>query len=224
MPTLNEVEGLPATLDRVPFDELRRRGYDVAPVIVDGASTDGTVDVAQRRGVRVLTEPRKGYGRAYKTGLPQSDADIIVTADADDTYPLDALPDLLDRFVQAGLDFVTINRLAEMQRGSMRPLHRFGNFVLTMTARILYGVALRDSQSGMWLLTRRAVEALPLERMHDGMPFSQELKLRAFRHRGLRAAEWPGRYYVRVGEVKLASWRDGMRNLWGLLRHRFTRG
>jgi hypothetical protein len=75
----------------------------------------------------------------------------------------------------------------------------------------------------MWILSRRALERIPLDRLSDGMAFSQELKLTAYRHPELKAAELPGRYYARVGDAKLSRWRDGLGNLWRLLRLRFRR-
>jgi glycosyltransferase involved in cell wall biosynthesis len=223
LPTLNEAQGLPRTLARLPRERLRAQGHRLEVLIVDGASTDGTPDVAERLGARVIDEPRKGYGRAYKTGFAAAaDAHLVVTADADDTYPLDLLPDLLERFASGGYDFATIDRLASLERRAMGATNRFGNWVLTTTARLLYGVTLRDSQSGMWILSRRALERLPIEALSDGMAFSQQIKLHAMRDRELRSIELPGRYYVRIGEVKLARWRDGLRNLWQLVRGRFS--
>lgn len=222
LPTLNEAEGLPRTLARLPRERLRAMGHRLEVMIVDGSSTDGTPQVAQRLGVRVVDEPRRGYGRAYKTGLASAEGELVVTADADDTYPLDLLPDLLERFVAGGCDFATVNRLAALERRSMSATNRFGNWVLTTTARLLYGVTLRDSQSGMWILSTRALARLPIADLSDGMAFSQEIKLHAFRDPELRAVELPGRYYVRTGEVKLSRWQDGFGNLMRLVRGRLS--
>lgn len=222
LPTLNEVEGLPRTLARLPRADLERDGFLVDVVVVDGASTDGTPEKARGLGARVLNEPRRGYGRAYKTGLRDATGDIVVTADADDTYPLDQLPALLNEFRSRALDFATVNRYQGMERGSMSRTNRFGNWALTVVARLLYSITLRDSQSGMWILGPRALARLDLERFADGMAFSQQVKLHAFRDHALRCAELPGRYYVRAGEVKLSRWRDGLGNLWQLVRGRFS--
>lgn len=220
LPTLNEAEGIVSTLRRLPRDALQAAHFDVDVWIVDGASTDGTAERAQALGAHVIVEQRRGYGRAYKTALARVPGDVVVTADADDTYPLDQLPQLLSTFFERGLDFATINRFAKLESGSMSATNRFGNAVLSLAARMLFGVRLRDSQSGMWILNRRALERLPLESLSDGMPFSQDLKLAAFGHPHLRAAELPGRYRPRVGEAKLLRWSDGTRNLRGLLRRR----
>ena len=57
--------------------------------------SDRTVDVARERGARVGHEPRKGYGRAYKTGFAKARGEIIVTMDGDGTYPPDSIALLL---------------------------------------------------------------------------------------------------------------------------------
>lgn len=222
LPTLNEVEGVQRTIQRIPRGRLAEMGHTLNILLVDAASTDGTPQAAERLGARVLNEPRRGYGRAYKSGLAAAEGDVVIAADADDTYPLDLLPGLLERFLAGGYDFATVNRLAAIERHAMSKTNRLGNWVLTTTARLLYRVRLADSQSGMWFFSSRAIARLPIHLLSDGMAFSQEVKLHAFRDPGLRCIELPGRYYARVGEVKLLRWQDGLRNLWLLVRGRFA--
>lgn len=223
IPTLNEVEGIRATLGDVPQAELEAQGYQVAAYIVDGGSHDGTVETAESLGAHVVHEPRKGYGRAYKTGFTEVDADYIVTGDADATYPLERTPKFLETFRKRGLDFATFNRYSAMDKGAMSAKHKLGNWVLSQTLRTLFRVRIRDSQSGMWILTKQAVERLPLDRLSEGMAFSQEIKIEAFLSPNIAAAELPGAYRPRVGEAKLESWRDGMGNLRALRRHQSAR-
>jgi dolichol-phosphate hexosyltransferase len=219
IPALNEEDGIGAVLDEVPRDALAREGWDVEVLVVDGESVDRTREIAAAKGARVLVEPRRGYGRAYKTGFQHARGEVIATADADLTYPVADLPRFLRTLEAEGLDFITTDRFAELEQGAMRPKHKFGNWVLTTAARLLFWRNIRDSQSGMWVFRRRVLEELTLTA--DGMPFSEEIKVEAFRHPGLRCREVPIRYRVRVGEVKLNSWSDGLENLTFLLRKRF---
>ncbi len=223
IPTLNEVEGIRATLEDVPQAELETQGYDVAAYVVDGGSRDGTVETAESMGAHVIHEPSKGYGRAYKAGFAAVDADYIVTGDADATYPLEQTPKFLDTVRERGLDFATFNRYSEMEKGAMSSKHKLGNWVLSQTLRTLFRIKISDSQSGMWILTKQAVDRLPLDRLSDGMAFSQEIKIEAFLSPNIAAAELPGAYRPRVGEAKLESWRDGLGNLRALRRHRTRR-
>ncbi|MCK5063175.1 MAG: glycosyltransferase, partial [Candidatus Aenigmarchaeota archaeon] len=83
IPTKNEEEGIKHVLDKLkPF---------IKDIIVVDHSSDNTPVIAKEMGATVITEARKGYGRAYKTGFSSlpSDADVIVTLDADGTYPVD---------------------------------------------------------------------------------------------------------------------------------------
>lgn len=223
IPALNEREGIRVTMNKLPVDSLRRAGHEVEALVVDGASPDGTGEVAAGLGARVITERRLGYGRAYKTGFEEAAGDVLITGDADGSYPMEETVDYLRLLESGPYDFLTVNRFGHVARGAMGPKHRFGNWVLTTTMRLLFRVRLRDSQSGMWLLRRRVLEALPFRKFSDGMPFSEEMKVRAFRHPRLRCLEVPGRYMKRTGDPKLSSWRDGWRNLWHLFRLRLRR-
>jgi hypothetical protein len=86
---------------------------------------------------------------------------------------------------------------------------------------VLFQKNVRDSQSGMWIF-RSAIYA-DIAPLSDGMPFSEEIKIGAIRHPKIRFGEYHIRYRSRVGEVKLEKWRDGFRNLWFLVKFRFTR-
>lgn len=223
IPALNEEGGIGAVLDEVPRDELARMGWDVEVVVVDGESVDRTREIAGSKGARVAVEPRRGYGRAYKTGFRLAKGEVLATCDADLTYPVGDLARLLKLFEEQGLDFLTTDRFAGLEQGAMRAKHRLGNWMLSTAARLLFWRRIRDSQSGMWLVRRGALPKLALTA--DGMAFSEEVKIEAFRHPGLKCKEVPIRYRPRVGEVKLHAWRDGLGNLAFLLRKRlgFTR-
>lgn len=211
IPTLNEEEGIGPTLDGIPREAIAQAGYELEMLIVDGNSKDRTRDIAAAKGARVVVEPRKGYGRAYKTGFEQARGDIIVTADADTTYPVDHIPQLLELLEREKLDFITGNRFGKMLPGAMSAKHKFGNWVLSTTGRVLFFVDVRDSQSGMWVFRREVLGKVRLT--SDGMPLSEEIKIEAFRRKDLRCREVPIEYRPRVGEVKLASWKDGWRNI-----------
>lgn len=223
IPSLNEEEGIGAVLDEVPREALAKQGWDVEVIVVDGESKDRTRDIAKAKGARVIVEPRKGYGRAYKTGFRMARGEVIATADADLTYPVADLPRFLRLLDEEKLDFLTTDRFAELEPGAMRAKHKLGNWVLSTATRALFWRNIRDSQSGMWVFRRAALDKLTLT--SDGMAFSEEIKVEAFRAAGVRCREVPIRYRVRVGEVKLNSWRDGLQNLFFLVQKRlgFTR-
>jgi glycosyltransferase involved in cell wall biosynthesis len=207
IPALNEEAGIGAVLDQIPVKALNRAGYEVEKVVVDNASTDRTGEIARKHGAKVVYQPKRGYGNAYKAGFENASGDIIITGDADMTYPFDTVPAILDKMQQENLDFVTTNRLIAANKESLKGSHRFGNWLLSMVARVLYGWSFKDSQSGMWIFKREIWQQLDVR--HGGMPFSQEIKIEAFM-KGFRCAEAPIEYRKRVGEVKLSvhdAWR-----------------
>lgn len=223
IPTLNEERGIGPTLDAVDRKAFERRGWGLELLIIDGDSKDRTRAEAERRGARVVVEPRRGYGRAYKRGFAEATGDVLVTGDADGTYPLERAHEFVDLLLRDGLDFLTCDRYASLAKGAMSRKHRFGNFVLSSTARVLYGIRLRDSQSGMWVIRRTALPALHVESMAEGMAFSQEVKIEAIRRLGGGFREVPAGLRPRIGKPVLSSWRDGLGNLKALYTWRFKR-
>ena len=214
IPALNEEEGIGKTLDMINRDYFKKKGWDLEIIVVDGNSTDKTREVAKKKGAKVIIEPRKGYGRAYKTGLKEAEGEIIVTGDADATYPFDKIHEYIEYLLKNNLDFITANRFANLEKGAMSVKHRFGNLILSLTLCILFQIWLKDSQSGMWIFRKEALKKIqPLEKFNDGMPFSEEIKIEMFKAKDIKAEEIPSTLYVREGEAKLQSFRDGWKNL-----------
>ena len=190
-------------------------------IVVDGDSKDKTREIAENRGAKVIIEKRRGYGRAYKTGLPQANGDIIVTGDADATYPFDKVHEYIQLLIDENLDFITTDRFSHIKRGSMSIKHRFGNLVLATTLRLLYWVNIKDSQSGMWIFKKNALNKIqPIEDFNDGMAFSEEIKIEMFTNKQLKCREIPSTLYIREGKAKLESFSDGWKNLKYLFKKR----
>jgi dolichol-phosphate hexosyltransferase len=101
--------------------------------------------------------------------------------------------------------------------------HYFGNAVLAWTLRILFLINLRDSQSGMWIFKKEALERVqPLEEFNDGMAFSEEIKIEMFTNKKVRTKEIPSMLRARAGQVKIESFSDGIKNLKFLFKKRIT--
>ncbi len=212
---MNEEKSIGLVIDEVQKALVGRRPFEI--IVVDTNSRDRTRAIAAEKGAVVVDEPRRGYGRAYKTGFEKASGELIATLDADMTYPASDIPAIADKLEAEGLEFVTTNRFARMDKGAMSGKHRFGNWVLSATARLLFRVKLKDSQSGMWVFRKEILPRLVLE--SDGMSMSEELKVEAFRK--AKSAEVPISYRVRIGDVKLNSWKDGIGNLKYLFKKRF---
>jgi len=216
---MNEEKSIGSVLDEI-HATMRASGLDYEILVVDTDSKDRTREISRAKGAIVVEESRRGYGRAYKTGFERAGGDVIATLDADCTYPAEDIPRLCRMLFEGDLDFITTNSFGDMEEGAMSKKHRFGNWVLTTTTNVLFGVRLNDSQSGMWVFKKECLQKLNLS--DDGMPFSEEIKVEALRK--VRSKEVPIRFRQRVGEVKLSSWKDGRRNISFLLRKRFSIG
>jgi len=212
IPCYNEEEGVRATLVDMPdlVDEV---------VVVDNNCTDRTAEVAVALGAKVEVEQVPGYGAAHKAGLRAATGDLIVAMDGDATYPRNLLPALLDIMIDEELDFISCDRTGHKEEEANAFLRVFGNFVLNVAMWSLFFIWLKDSQSGMWILRRSILPKIKLT--SDGMAFSEEIKIEAFRHKEIKAVEVPIYYKARVGESKLNLWQDGLGNLVFLFRKRF---
>ena len=215
IPTLNEEESIGATIDEIPREFCEQ----LEIMIVDGRSTDKTVKIAKSKGARAVMEPRKGYGRAYKTGFKNAKGDIIATLDGDTTYPAKDIPKLVKMLNDKKLDFITCDRLSTLSGDAMGRKHRFGNWVLVKTMNILHGMHLKDSQSGMWVFRREILAKINVT--SNGMALSEEIKIECFKNQDIKALEVPIKYRPRVGDVKIETWGDGTANWKFLFAKRF---
>jgi len=214
LPTINEEEGIGRTIDSINNNYFKKKKWNLEIIVVDGDSKDKTQEIAKSKGAKVIIEKRKGYGRAYKTGMSRATGDIIVTGDADATYPFDKIHEYIQLLIDKDLDFITTNRFAKLKHGSMSVKHYFGNFILATTLKILFLNNIRDSQSGMWIFKKKNFKKVqPLEDFNDGMPFSEEIKIEMFSNKNIKCEEIPSSLSPRKGKVKLQSFSDGFKNL-----------
>lgn len=218
IPALNEEQAIGPVIKEIPVDELKKMGYEVEIMVIDNGSKDKTRYIANSHRAKVIVQPIKGYGNAYKAGFANATGDIIATGDADLTYPFGDLPKIIKKLEDENLDFITTDRLTNLQPGMMSRTHYFGNTLLQLIAKILFGLPCKDSQSGMWIFKKNIWPKLNVK--SSGMPFSQELKIEAYKN-GFKCAEVPIAYRARVGEVKLSTFKDGLGNMLHLIKKRF---
>lgn len=216
IPTLNEELGIKKTLTGIPKKELSDLGYDLEIIVIDGNSDDRTRYVAEELGAKVIIEKRRGYGRAYKTALQEAKGCIMVTLDADGTYPTDLIPTYVKDLKEKKLDFITVNRFSKMEDGAMGIFHRVGNKLLTFFMHLLYSIEVKDSQSGMWIMSKKFAGAINMQ--SEGFSFSEEIKIIAFKF--FKAQESEGTYSRRAGKVKLGTLKDGWSNLKFLFKYK----
>jgi glycosyltransferase involved in cell wall biosynthesis len=196
IPTRNEAAALPKVLSAI-LPQVAQ------VVVVDTASTDGTPAIAERMGARVVSEPRRGYGRACLAGIaalsPSVDTVLFMDADASDR-PED-LPRLLAPIIEDGADMVIGARRLDVEPGALTPQQRFGNALACRLIRLIWGIGYTDL--GPFRVIRR--DALDRLQMRDETwGWTVEMQVRAARL-GLRVREVPVGYRRRIGHSKISG-------------------
>jgi glycosyltransferase involved in cell wall biosynthesis len=215
IPCLNEAENIERCV-RSAREALAAIDGDSEVIVVDNASEDDSARLAERAGARVVSESRRGYGRAYLAGFAAARGRYIVMADADLTYDFGEIPHFVAE-LEAGAELVMGDRMDNIHPGAMPWLHRYiGNPILTGILNLFFRTGVNDAHCGMRALRR---DVLPrLELRTTGMEFASEMVIRASKE-NLRIAEFPIAYHPRGGQSKLSSFRDGWRHLRFLLVH-----
>ena len=211
LPCLNEESSVGLCV-REASDALAAADMVGEIIVVDNGSTDASKEIATAAGGRVVQEPRPGYGSALLTGFDASRGEVVVMADADFTYDLRRIPDLVAPIVEGRADLVLGSRLDSATRHTMPFLHRFiGTPLLTfLTARACGRRVVTDSQSGFRAFRRDSLEVMMLS--SPGMELASEMLINSARA-GLRIVEIQTGYRLRIGQSKLATWSDGWRHL-----------
>jgi glycosyltransferase involved in cell wall biosynthesis len=213
IPTKNEERNIGWVLERLPpqVDEV---------VIVDGHSTDRTLEVARivRPDVRVVQEPRRGKGAAVRAGIAAASGFVVAMLDADCSMDPQELPRFVEP-VAAGVDLVKGSRfLPGGGTSDMTRLRRLGNAGLVRLANQLYGTSFSELCYGYMAFRRDAVLALDLR--SDGFEIETEMVVRAVRA-GYLIQEVPSfEAERRYGVSNLNTFRDGSRVLRTMLGER----
>jgi glycosyltransferase involved in cell wall biosynthesis len=213
IPTLNEIEGM-----RVIMPRVKREWVDQI-LILDGGSTDGTVEWAEANGYEVHVQEKPGIRQAYMEALPRLRGEIIVTFSPDGNSIPELLPDLIAK-IREGYDMVIVSRYLDAARSEDDDwLTGFGNWLFTKTVNVLHRGRYTDAMVIYRAYRKEVIRELELdqdrwystpERLF-GCRISWEpmLSARAAR-RGLRVTEIPGDEPPRVGgERKLRVFRWG---------------
>lgn len=197
IPTHNEAEAIGRVLADVP------RSLVTEVIVVDSNSTDGTPDVAQKMGARVIAEPRRGYGRACLTGLANTqNPEVVVFLDGDYSDRPSELPVLLAPILEGRADITLGSRLGSKSNPGALLWHQaFGNRLSAGLIRLLYGVKISDL--GPFRAARAEVlRALGLEEETYGWAVEMILKGAIA---GYRIVEVPVSYFPRIGQSKISG-------------------
>jgi hypothetical protein len=212
IPCLNEAKSIGGCVDQAlaAFESIDLAGE---VVVADNGSRDGSVEIAQKHGARVVHVEVLGYGSALRKGIVEARGEFIVLGDADGSHDFAEIPRFIAKW-REGFNFVMGNRLAgEMKGRAMSWHHRYlGTPVLTGILNLFFGTRVGDINCGMRGIT--ADLARMLDFRTNGMEFASESLIKAARS-GARIAEvpitmWPDQ---RDRPPHLRTFRDGWRHL-----------
>ena len=216
IPTLNEAQNLPHVLARLP-----RHLHEV--IVVDGLSTDGTVDVARsmQPDAKIVLQRYGGKGEAMRCGFRAATGDVLVMLDADGSADPAEIPAFIDTLME-GADFAKGTRFrggggsADITR-----LRRMGNRVLSRVVNLLFRTSYSDLCYGYNAFWRHCLGAISID--CTGFEVETLINIRVARA-GFDVREVPSYESDRIhGESNLRTFRDGGRVLRTILRERCTR-
>lgn len=176
-----------------------RRVVPEAEILVVDSSRDRTAEIAAALGCRVLRQfPPQGYGPAMNRAVREASGEVVITLDCDDTYPVDAIPRLIE-MIEEGNDLVNTTRVRK--RPKAMPLGNFlANRAFAIVARVLHGLRTTDLHSGMRAYRKSMIDQVPWSEFGPALPV--DMLLIPYR-RGFRIAEIAIDYRERIGVTTL---------------------
>ena len=203
IPTLNEagnIRELLATIEK----EL---AYPKEIIVVDGNSTDGTLEIVKDSNCKLIIEPRRGYGVALRIGMKHAKGDVVIMVDGDGTYELRHVNRLLARMVETDAEMCLATRMYDPNK-AMGLMNFVGNKIITFCFNMLYKQNLSDTQSGFRAISHSAIEKMDFQ--ETDMAFATEMLIK-FAKKGFRMVEVPSVYKTRkYGKTKLKPFNAGI--------------
>lgn len=215
IPSKNEAGLIGEIVDAVrPYGEV---------LVVDGHSTDGTREIAQAHGARVVIDAGRGKGQAIRQALREATTEIVVFIDADGSHEPKDIPALVQPIAAGQADLV----IASRGKGGSDELHgTIGQFIRYVGSQLImlainyrWGVRLSDSQNGFRAIRRDVGLALNLQ--SNLTTIEQEMLMRALKL-GYRVTEVASHEYERRwGTSKVVVWKLWWAYLWSFWRNIF---
>lgn len=220
IPANNEEQSIGLVVADLPKDLVSE------VVVVNNASTDNTVSVAQQAGATVLDEPVPGYGRACLKGItylsaPERQPDILVFLDGDySDYPGE-LEQVVAPILNDGMDMVIGSRaLGQREGGSMTFPQIFGNWLATNLIHLFYRVRFTDLGPFRAIRFDKLLEINMVDKTYG---WTVEMQVKAARHK-LKTAEVPVNYKKRIGVSKVSgtikgTFMAGYKIIWTIFKY-----
>ena len=213
--TLNEIEGM-----RVIMPRIKTEWYDQL-IIVDGGSTDGTLEYAREHGYDIFVQSRRGPGAAFLEAMERATGDLVIVLSPDGNSIPEKIPELVKK-IQEGYDIVICSRYRD---GAVSQdddvVTAFGNWMFTRLLNLLFGLRITDCLVMYKAYRRTAIQ--PLRIRAEVVSWGTQILARAAR-RGLRIGEIPGDEPPRIGGVrKMHPLKNGISELSMILTEFFRK-
>jgi glycosyltransferase involved in cell wall biosynthesis len=218
MPCLNEAETLEICIKKA-MKSLKENNINGEVLIADNGSTDGSQEIAERNGARLINVPIKGYGSALIEGSKQAYGKYIIMGDADDSYDFSDIMPYIEK-LREGYELVMGNRFqGGIEKGAMPWSHKYiGTPVLSFIGRLFYKSNIGDFNCGMRGYNKESI--LKLDLKTTGMEYASEMIVQSTLNK-LKIAEVPTTLKKdgRSRPPHLKTFSDGWRHLKFLLMY-----
>ena len=226
LPARNEEEGIGEVIERIPTKEIGKLGFATRVVVVDGHSSDKTVEISESKGAEIIKQNGSiGKGNGVREAISQiyknhtENNDIFIMLDADATYRPEDIPKFIHELESC--DVVWGTRIkGTMEKGAMSSVNKFGNRVLSLVASIVNRLKTTDLCTGFWGFKSHAIKGLALTA--DGFNLEADLFGSVSRSE-LKSTEIPINYDSREGSSSLKWYLDGPRILMMIMKNRLAK-
>tara|TARA_Y100000996_G_scaffold311953_1_gene248257 strand:- start:6 stop:671 length:666 start_codon:yes stop_codon:yes gene_type:complete len=168
--TLNEIDGV-----RVILPKIKKEWADEI-VVIDGGSTDGTIEECKKMGFQVINQKNKGHGGGILTGVEYTKSDIIIIFGPDGNHEPDEILQLIEK-MNEGYDQVIISRFGkESENLDAGLIDGFGNKMFTFVANVIFGGNMTDTLNESRSITRKAFEELKFDAMQLDSTFQMSIR------------------------------------------------
>ncbi len=225
VPTLNEIDGM-----KVIMPKIKKEWYDQL-IVLDGGSTDGTIEYAKQHGYFVYVQKKQGFRQAYTEVLPYIKGDIVLTFSPDGNSIPELIPDLIAK-IKEGYDMVIISRYLDGAKSEDDDfITAFGNWLFTKTVNFLHKAKYTDAMVIFRAYKTSLIYDLELHKdegyetaeklFNTHISWEPLLSVRATK-RKLNITEIPGDEPARIGgERKLQVLRRGAAYYFQFIREKF---